>query len=87
MRERVSLHECLAICLGFCGILVNLRPGTDAFTWAVLMPVLAGAFYAISAIITRSKCRHVEPLALSVSLAAALRNGGDLQPSHCRSAA
>ena len=72
MRERVSLRECLAICLGFCGILVSLRLGTDAFTWAVLMPVLAGAFYAISAIITRSKCRNVEPLALSVSLAVAL---------------
>jgi drug/metabolite transporter (DMT)-like permease len=72
MRERVSLLECIAICLGFCGILLNLRPGTDAFTWAALMPVLAGAFYALSAVITRSKCRNTEPLALSLALAVAL---------------
>jgi drug/metabolite transporter (DMT)-like permease len=69
MRERVSLLECIAICFGFCGILLNLRPGTDAFSWATLMP---------SAIITRSKCRNTEPLALSLALAVALLMMGSL---------
>lgn len=68
MREQVSLQEVMAIMLGFVGILVCLRPGTDAFTWSAAMPVLAGAFYALSAIITRSKCRTTEPLALSFAL-------------------
>lgn len=68
MRERVGKWEVAAITLGFCGALVNLRPGTDAFTWAAVMPVFAGLFYALSAIITRSKCRTNEPLALSLSL-------------------
>jgi len=44
MREQVSLQEVMAIMLGFVGILVCLRPGTDAFTWSAAMPVLAGAF-------------------------------------------
>jgi len=72
MREQVSLQEVMAIMLGFVGILVCLRPGTDAFTWSAAMPVLAGAFYALSAIITRSKCRTTEPLALSFALIIAL---------------
>lgn len=72
LGERVDLRSGLAIILGFSGALINLRPGTDAFTWIALMPVMAGLFYALSSIITRSKCRDVAPIALSISLAVAL---------------
>lgn len=72
LGEPVNFRKVLAIAFGFCGVLVNLRPGTDAFSWFILLPVMAGLFYALSSIITRSKCRHIAPTALAISLALAL---------------
>lgn len=72
LGEPVRWRGALAILVGFCGVLVMLRPGTEAFTWKTLFPVLGGFFYAVSAMITRAKCRDVAPSALAVSLAVAL---------------
>lgn len=62
----------LGIAIGFLGVLVILRPGSEAFTWLMALPVLAGLFYALSAILTRSKCRSVSPSTLALSLSIAL---------------
>ena len=43
LRERVSGSLWLATLLGFVGVLLIIRPGTDAFSWALLVP-LAAAF-------------------------------------------
>jgi len=72
LGEPVGWRGLLAIGLGFCGVLVMLRPGTDAFDWLTLVPVMGGLFYALQAIITRSKCRRISPSSLAVSLAFAL---------------
>lgn len=78
LGEPVGWRGILAIALGFCGVLVMLRPGTDAFNWLTLVPVAGGLFYALQAFITRSKCRGVAPSALAVSLAFALLIVGGL---------
>jgi len=72
LREPLRWRGALGIAVGFAGVLVILRPGTEAFTWLMLLPVLGGLFYALSAIVTRSKCRTVAPSTLSLSLAIAL---------------
>ncbi|MGI9408211.1 MAG: DMT family transporter [Hyphomicrobiaceae bacterium] len=61
-----------AIALGFAGVLLILKPGTDSFTWFTLLPVLGGFFYALSALLTRSKCRAIPPATLGVSVNIAL---------------
>ena len=58
----------LALGLGFLGVLVILRPGTEAFSWAMILPLLAAGAYALAMVITRSKCGTTAPLALSFAL-------------------
>lgn len=70
--EPVRWRGWCAIALGFGGVLLILRPGTEAFTWYTLLPVLGGLFYALSALVTRSKCRDVAPATLGVSVNIAL---------------
>ncbi len=72
LGEPVRWRGLLAIAIGFAGVLVILRPGTEAFTWEMLLPVMAGFFYALSAIVTRTRCRSIPPSTLAVSLSIAL---------------
>jgi len=66
--EPVGVRGWAAVLLGFAGVLVILRPHTDAFSFYMLLPVIAGLFYALAAVITRAKCPHEKPLALAVML-------------------
>jgi drug/metabolite transporter (DMT)-like permease len=72
LGEPVRWRGLLGIAVGFAGVLMILRPGTEAFAWLMLLPVLAGFFYALSAIVTRSKCRSTAPSTLALSLSIAL---------------
>ena len=56
MGQRIGVWRGGAVLLGFAGILLVLQPGTAGFGPAMLMPVAAGFFYAVSAIATRSWC-------------------------------
>lgn len=70
--EPLGPRRWAAILIGFAGVLVILRPGTHAFSWAMLVPVLAALLYALAAIITRAKCAEEAPLALALALNLAL---------------
>jgi drug/metabolite transporter (DMT)-like permease len=66
--EPVGLQRWIAILIGFMGVLVILRPGTAAFSWLTLLPILSAIFYALAAIVTRTRCIDERPLALSLAL-------------------
>ena len=70
--EPVGARGWIAIAIGFTGVLVILQPGTDAFTFWTVLPVLGGFFYALTNVTTRSKCQTVPVAALSLSLNLAL---------------
>ena len=70
--EPVRLRGWLAIAIGFAGVLLILKPGTDSFSWFTVLPVLGGLFYALQALVTRTKCRAVPPATLAVSVNVAL---------------
>ncbi len=74
--EPVGARRWSAVLLGFAAVLVILRPDTDAFSFYMLVPVLAGLLYALAAIITRAKCVHEKPLALAIMLNWTLVAGG-----------
>lgn len=65
---RVTARQWGGVLLGFAGVVTILRPGTEAFSWMVLLPLLAAGFYAMSMVLTRLKCREESPLALGLSL-------------------
>jgi len=70
--EPVSRRGWFSVFLGFAGVLVILRPGTESFAVLTLLPVLSGLFYALAAITTRSKCLEESSLSLAVGLNMAL---------------
>jgi len=53
LSERVDIQRWIALLLGFIGVLIVVRPGTDAFDWAMLLPVYAGFSYGLSMVMAR----------------------------------
>ncbi len=68
LRESVKALGWLAVAIGFIGVVIMLRPGADAFEPLVLLPVMAGLFYALAAIATRGKCANMSPFSLATTL-------------------
>lgn len=53
LGERVSPAAWGTVLVGFGGVLLMVRPGTDLFDWAALLPVLSGLAYGASMIAAR----------------------------------
>lgn len=53
LKEQVGPRRWMALIAGFAGVLIMVRPGGSFFDWAALLPVLAGATYALSMISAR----------------------------------
>ena len=68
LGDRVGSAGWIAVCLGFCGILLVLKPNTQGFNTYALLPIVSAILYALSMILTRSKCRNEHPLVLSMTL-------------------
>ncbi len=54
LKEPVGLHRWLAIGVGFCGVLVMLRPGMGVFQWAAVVVLGSVVVYALLMITTRA---------------------------------
>lgn len=55
LHEQVSLPRWLAVLAGFVGVIVMVRPGSELFDWAALLPILSGLAYGISMISARTQ--------------------------------
>jgi len=53
LGERIVLARLIVIAIAFLGVLIVIRPGTDGFDWATLLPVGSSAFYAAYQVFTR----------------------------------
>lgn len=54
--QSVGLWRWAAVGLGFAGALMVVWPEDGGLTWLSLLPILAGVFYAVSALGTRAWC-------------------------------
>ena len=68
LGDRVGVNGWLAVCIGFCGIVLVLKPSTQGFNAYALLPIVSAILYALSMILTRSKCRLENPFVLSLTL-------------------
>lgn len=68
INEPVGKRGWIAIVIGFAGVLIILQPGTDAFSYWVLLPVLGGFLYALANVVTRARCQSISATALALSL-------------------
>lgn len=69
--DRISGLGWGAVFVGFLGVCLILRPEAGAFNFYALLPLISAVLYALSMILTRTKCRSVHPIMLAASLNAA----------------
>lgn len=53
LGETVGPRRWAAVAVGFAGVLIMVRPGSQFFEWASLFPLFSGLAYALSQVITR----------------------------------
>ncbi len=58
LGERTTRGRVIALAVGFLGVLVVIRPGTELFQWASVLVVLSATFYGVYQILTRRDRRH-----------------------------
>lgn len=76
--DRVTERQWVGVGLGFLGVIAILRPGTEAFAPATLLPLLAALFYSTAMVLTRVKCQDEPPMALGLAVHAAFLIAGGL---------
>ena len=62
LHEQVSRLRWLLVCGGFAGALVVIRPGSGAFGWVVVLPLLAATTYAGFQVLTSRLAGADNPL-------------------------
>ena len=53
LREKVGIHRWSAVVIGFLGVIIIVRPGTEFWHIASIMPLLGAFFFALFQIFTR----------------------------------
>ncbi|MEO9338701.1 DMT family transporter [Mesorhizobium sp. SB112] len=68
LDERIGCVKLIAIFTAFVGVMIAVDPLGSELSLAVLLPLAAALFYALTAIITWSRCAEEAPLALAFNL-------------------
>lgn len=76
LRQRIGPVRIAAAASGFLGVLLILKPDLATLSFSTLMPILAGFFYAVTALATRTWCRHEHALTLVAGSFAGLALAG-----------
>jgi len=64
LGERVGWRRWAAVSVGFFGVLLMVRPGTDAFQWAILFPIAGAMCGGLRDLITRRISQAENTLAM-----------------------
>lgn len=69
LGERVGVRRWTAVAIGFVGVLIVVRPGTDVFDPAAFVALGAGAVYALYLVLTRllSRTDRIDGIALTTA--------------------
>ncbi|MEM9432358.1 MAG: DMT family transporter [Pseudomonadota bacterium] len=67
IKETVGAMGWIGVLVGFTGVVFLLQPGTEAFSFWALLPLLGACAYAAAHLITRAKCQDVPIAALSLA--------------------
>jgi len=66
-KEHIGIKRVIAVMIGSGGVLLVLQPGSGGFSFYQIMPILAGACYALGSIITYRYLRDESSLAILMS--------------------
>lgn len=62
LKEQVGWRRWAAVLVGFCGVLIIIRPGFGVFSWAAILPIGSALCYALYQIATRVAGRTDGPV-------------------------
>jgi len=65
LGERVRPRRWAAVVIGFLGVVTIMRPGTELFDWAALLPITSSFLYAVAMVLTRRIGGHETAPAMS----------------------
>jgi len=68
LGERLTAIRIGASIVAFFGAFLIIGVGTESFTWATLLPIMAAALWSATTLITKYLSREEEPEALTLSL-------------------
>jgi len=74
LGERIGIQRIGAVLVALAGAWLIIRPGTDAFSPAAVLPLLCAVFYAVNALITRA-VGQTEPVATVMVLSSLIGTG------------
>ena len=63
--ERVPVFRWIAIAIGFCGVLVSVRPGSDTFQPASILALYAAFGYAVGQLLSRHVSQSADPMVIA----------------------
>ncbi|MBX2883971.1 MAG: DMT family transporter [Granulosicoccus sp.] len=66
LGHRVGWWRSMAVALGFLGVILIMRPGSDAFAMVALLPITAALFYALSSLSSRFFDKTVPTALISI---------------------
>ena len=69
LGETVGPRRWVAVAAGFLGVMIIVRPGTDVFDPAALVPLAAGTLYALYQVLTRLLSRTDRPDTIALTTA------------------
>ncbi len=76
LGETVGIHRLGAVVVGFVGILIVIRPGSDAMHWAAVLPLIVALSDAFRDLITRTLTRDESSLRIIFTTAVILALAG-----------
>jgi drug/metabolite transporter (DMT)-like permease len=59
LKEHIGIHRISALVLGFAGVIIAMKPGSDSFHWISVLPLICACSYATSQMLAR-KIGHRE---------------------------
>src|SRR5450631_4243263 len=80
LRERVGWRRWTAVLIGFCGVLIALRPSTQAMSWPAAIALGGSLSFAVLMLITRSLRATPDIVLASSQFAGTLLLGALLSP-------
>ena len=67
LGEKVGWPRRIAVMLGFAGTVVVMQPGTDSFSWAMLLPFAGACLNAVREITVRRVIGEVSSISMSLT--------------------
>lgn len=65
-RDRVEIQGRFGVALGFCGVLLMLKPKAGSIDPAALLPLASAVLYAVAMVMTRTRNRGENPFVLAL---------------------